>query len=155
MNDKRAILWGYAVALFVGAMLLFWFLAGCVYDPTAIAPPPDTDAGCTPGENGGDCCGNGLCEPWETEPGAVPTFCPSDCHCGDGVCDPGYGEDQPALFCAADCGCEAIDDCSGTQAPAGCWCRPDCSASAPASTWPVSCCPDACDICGDGCEEGT
>jgi len=43
-------------------------------------------------------CGNGICEP---EFGETPETCPVDCHCGNGICEPELGEDRET--CPADC----------------------------------------------------
>ncbi|HIA05093.1 MAG TPA: hypothetical protein EYN66_24885, partial [Myxococcales bacterium] len=49
----------------------------------------------------GDCCGNGVCEP---EYGEICGMCKNDCacpSCGNGVCEPTLGEDN--LSCPPDC----------------------------------------------------
>lgn len=78
---------------------------------------------------GGFCCGNGICEPEYGEDCSCSDCAgnPECAPCGDGTCDPGIGED--CLNCSADCG-----DCCGNDI-----CDSD----------ECTICPDDCDTCID------
>lgn len=58
-------------------------------------------------------CGNGVCEP----PKETSTMCPEDCHFGDGVCQPQYGENNNNI--PQDCWC-GDGVCASPETPATC-----------------------------------
>lgn len=88
-------------------------------------------------------CGNGSCQPlWDEN----EETCPQDCaagECGNGLCEGTEADPDSADYCGADCGCGSVDVATDV-APTGCFCGPDCAEFG-------DCCPDSCDVFGNGC----
>jgi hypothetical protein len=75
-----------------------------------------------------DCkCGDGACEPnWPSS--ETTENCPEDCACGNGYCDSGESDPQSPTYCAQECPCGDLQ-CSAGETAADC--PTDCDFSPP------------------------
>lgn len=139
------------------------------------------EPGCTTvdGAGGGNCCGDHLCESFESyhtcpqdcppdrvfcgdtgcdPPGETCSSCPSDCHdvCGDGCCN----GSETCSSCPGDCGvccgnttCDAGETCLTCETDCH-TCNDGCCSASYGETC-FSCASDCHDVCGDGCCNGS